>query len=320
MERVSKLWRILRIFTLIEGSSGISARDLAAKCEVSVRTVYRDVDLLKLAGIPIYSDKGYRVQETFFLPAVQFGLQEILSLIMGAQLLGRQKGSPLERGMDGAMEKIYAVLPPALRETALTESRRFTPAHEPSVDYRDQSPILEILASCCEANHCVRIEYHSLARDEVTTRAVDPYGFLYRSNALYLVGHCHLRDQIKIFKVDRIHNAKGLPESFQLPPEFDLGEYMRDAWGVVRGEPQHVAIRFAPALAHFVKESTWHPSQTCEDLPDGSAILRFKVGGLMEIASWLMGFSGEAEVLEPAELRSMLLEQARAIADLYGKK
>jgi predicted DNA-binding transcriptional regulator YafY len=317
LERISKLWRILRIFTLIEGGSGVSARDLAEKCEVSVRTIYRDVDLLKLAGIPIYFDKGYRVPEGFFLPAVQFGLQEVLSMIMGAQLLAHQKGSPLAKGMASAMEKVYAVLPPGLRETAVRESHRFTPAPEPRVDYRAQSAVLETLAACCEEKHCVLLEYHSLARDEVTEREVDPYGFLYRSNALYLVGQCHLRSQIKIFKVDRIHSAASLPESFQLPEEFDLGEYMRDAWGVVRGEPHEVSIRFAPSIAHFVKESIWHSSQTCTDNPDGSAVLHFKVGGLMEIAAWLMGFGGEAEVLEPAELRAMLLEQARAITDLY---
>ncbi len=318
MERVSKLWRILRIFTLIEGSSGVSAKELAAKCEVSVRTIYRDVDLLKLAGIPIYSDKGYRMPDTFFLPAIQFNLQEVISLIMGAQLLARQKGSPLERGMGTALEKIHSVLPTALRETALEESRRFTPAHEPSVDYRDQSPILEALASCCERKHCVRLEYHSLARDEVTTREVDPYGFLYRSNALYLVGYCHLRDQIKIFKVDRIHSAAPLPESFQLPPEFDLGEYMRDAWGVLRGEPHDVSIRFAPSISHFVKESIWHPSQRSEDQPDGSTVLHFRVGGLMELATWVMGFGGDAEVLAPEDLRTMLRDLARAITDLYS--
>lgn len=118
------------------------------------------------------------------------------------------------------------------------------------------------------------------------------------------MGHYHLLDQIEIFKVDRIHSAERLPRAFQLPEEFDLGEYMRDAWGVVWGEPHEVSIRFAPSICHFVKESIWHPSQTCADNPDGSAILHFKVEDLTEIAAWLMGFGGEAEALEPAGLRA----------------
>ncbi|WP_287152434.1 transcriptional regulator [Candidatus Solincola tengchongensis] len=318
MEKASKLWRLLKVFTLIEGKPGIGAAELAERCETSLRTVYRDVYLLKLAGIPIYYQKGYRIAPGFFLPPVQFDLTEMLSLAMGAELLSRQKGTPFQRGVESAMEKIYAAIPPGIREAVERESVHFTPAWEPTVDYARRLPVLDTLEKGVEEERSVAISYHSLSRDEVTRRKVDPYGFLFRSNAWYLVGYCHLRGEIKIFKVDRILEAELLGDRFQLPEDFSIREYMGDAWQVLRGEPREVEIRFSPQVAPYVKESIWHFSQRCRDCEDGSAVLSFRVSGLTEICSWLMAFGGEAEVLRPPELKEMLLERARGIVEKYS--
>ncbi|MBC7252761.1 MAG: transcriptional regulator [Actinobacteria bacterium] len=318
MERASKLWRLLKVFTLIEGKPGIGAAELAERCETSLCTVYRDVYLLKLAGIPIYYQKGYRISPHFFLPPVQFDLTETLSLAMGAEILSRQRGTPFQRGVERAMEKIYAALPPGIREAVHREAVHFSPAWEPTVDYEKRLPVLELLERGVEENRSVTISYHSLSRDEVTERTVDPYGFLFRSNAWYLVGYCHLRGEIKIFKVDRILEAELLEETFQPPEDFNIREYMGDAWQVLRGEPREVAVRFSPQVAPYVKECIWHFSQRCRDCEDGGAVLTFRVSGLSEICSWIMAFGGEAEVLEPPELRDMVLERARGIVEKYS--
>jgi len=318
LERASRLWRTLKIFTLIEGRPGIGAAELAERCEVSLRTVYRDINLLRLAGIPIYHDKGYRVSEGFFLPPVQLDLNEVLSLAMGAEILSRQKGTPFQRGVESAMEKIYAVIPSGLRDSVTRESTHFSPAWEPTVDYGKRMHTLETLEDGVDENRTVQITYHSLSRDEVTTREVDPYGFLFRSNAWYLVGFCHLRGEIKIFKVDRIQEATLLEKAFQPPEDFSIQEYMGEAWQVMRGDAlQEVKVLFSPQAALYVKECLWHFSQRCAERDDGSAVLSFRVSGLTEICSWIMAFGGEAEVLQPPELREMVLERAKGIVQLY---
>jgi len=317
MERAGRLWRTLKVFTLVKGKPGIGAAELAERCEVSLRTIYRDINQLKLAGIPIYHDRGYRLSDDFFLPPVHFDLNETLSLAMGAEVLSRQRGTPFQRGVESAMEKIYAVLPPGIRDAARREAVHFSPAWEPTVDYSARLPILETLESGVEDGRSVRITYHALSRDETTVREVDPYGFLFRSNAWYLVGHCHLRGEIKIFKVDRILRAELLDRTFQLPEDFSIQEYMGDAWQVMRGEPREVRVLFSPQAAPFVKEGVWHFTQRCEDRDDGCAVLSFRVSGLAEVCSWVMAFGGEAEVLEPPELKEMVAERARGILERY---
>lgn len=317
MEKASRIWRILKIFTLIEGRPGVTAGELADSCEVSLRTIYRNISLLKLAGIPLYCDRGYRISEGFFLPPVHFDLNETLSLAMGAELLSRQKGTPFQRGVEGAMEKIFAVLPPGIRDALTREVAHFRPAWEPTVDYGKHLPVLEALERAVEQGRSIEMKYFALSRDETTERRVDPYGFLFRNNGWYLVGLCHLRKEIKIFKVDRIRRASLLEERFEQPEDFSIRDYMGDAWQVMRGEPRDVEVLFSPQAAPFVKESIWHFSQRCSDREDGSAVLSFRVGGLAEICSWIMAFGGEAEVLGPPELRRMVAERAQGIVERY---
>lgn len=319
MERASRLWRILKIFTLVKGKPGIKASELAEKCEVSQRTIYRDINLLKLAGIPIYCDEGYRVSEDFFLPPVRFDLGEVLSLAMGAELLSRQKGTPFQRGVESAMEKIYAAIPPGLRDAVTRETTHFSPAWEPTVDYVKRVPILEVLERGVEENRTVRMTYYALSRDQASEREVDPYGFLFRSNAWYLVGYCHWRGEIKIFKVDRIMDAQLLEYSFEPPRDFSIQEYMGDSWQVMRGDkPYDIEVLFSPQAAPYARECTWHFSQRCHDKEDGNAVLSFRVSSLSEVCSWVMAFGGEAEVLKPPELKEMVLERAESILRRYG--
>lgn len=318
MEKLSKLWRILKLFTLIEAKPGIKARELAERCEVSLRTVYRDINLMKLAGIPLYYDGGYRISEDFFLPPLHLDLMETLSLLMGAELLASQKGTPIQRGIESAVQKIYAALPAGLREEARRESARFSPAWTPAVDYHRRLSILEVIEEGIEAGRSVFIDYLAMSTGEKTERVVDPYGFLFRSNAWYLVGYCHLRGEIKIFKVDRIKAAHLTNERFQVPEDFSVKEYMGAAWQVMRGDRDYrVAVYFPPHVAPFVTECIWHFSQTCETLEDGGVILRFKVSSLEEVANWLLGFGGDARVLEPRELMEILVEKASRILQVY---
>ncbi|MEJ5185462.1 MAG: YafY family protein [Candidatus Geothermincolales bacterium] len=320
LEKFSKLWRIIKLFTLIEGNPGVKAKDLAERCEVSIRTIYRDIQLMKLAGIPLYYDDGYRIAEGFFLPPLQLDLMETLSLLMGAELLARQKGTPFQRGIESAVQKIYASLPAGLREEARRESARFSPAWQPAVDYQRRLSILEVLEEAIEEKRSVRIDYRAMSTGECTERLVDPYGFLFRSNGWYLVAHCHLRGEIKIFKVDRILDAVITGDRFEVPEDFNIREYMGEAWQLMRGERVYqVAIQFPPHVAPFVTECIWHFSQTCEPREDGSVILRFRVSGLEELANWLLGFGGDARVQEPRELEDLLVEKASRVLQVYRR-
>ena len=98
----------------------------------------------------------------------------------------------------------------------------------------------------------------------------------------------------------------------EVPAEFDLRAYFGDAWGVYRGERSYeVELRFAPEAAGVVMETTWHHTQQSRKNDDGSVTLSFRVDGLKEIVWWVLGWSGNVEVVRPPELRQMVLERLR---------
>ena len=93
---------------------------------------------------------------------------------------------------------------------------------------------------------------------------------------------------------------------------------MRAAWDVIADEPLvDIVVRFDPAVAQRVAETRWHPSQVTELAADGSLLWRARVSGVLEVRSWILGWGGDAEVLEPAELRDWVAAQHAAGAALY---
>jgi predicted DNA-binding transcriptional regulator YafY len=131
---------------------------------------------------------------------------------------------------------------------------------------------------------------------------------------MYVVGYCHLRREIRVFAVERIRSAAVLRETFVVPPGFDVDAYLRDAWGIVRGELIAVRAVFSRAMAPYIRERLWHPSQELRELTGGRLELRLRIADTGEVRRWLLGFGAEAEVLEPVALRETIAREAQRLA------
>ncbi|HLH07022.1 MAG TPA: WYL domain-containing protein, partial [Terriglobales bacterium] len=149
-------------------------------------------------------------------------------------------------------------------------------------------------------------------------REVDPYRFWYVNNGLYMVGHDHLKNDLRVFAVERIQSVSITNRRFEIPPDFNFEEFKKTAFNLIWGEPQEVKIRFSPSQAPYIRERTWHPSQRIEDEVDGSIILTLQVADLWEVKRWLIGFGADAEVLEPGELREEVARDCRAMMCMFG--
>ena len=138
------------------------------------------------------------------------------------------------------------------------------------------------------------------------------------THALYLMGWDESRKANRTFKVERILSASLTPETFTPPEDAATAKELLRAWDVIADEdPVDVVIRFSPSVAKRAAETRWHPSQELEPEADGSLIWRGRVAGLREIKIWILGWGSDAEVLEPAELRSLVAEELARAAALY---
>jgi predicted DNA-binding transcriptional regulator YafY len=139
--------------------------------------------------------------------------------------------------------------------------------------------------------------------DEPVPREVDPYKLWYVNNGLYLVGFDHRSEDMRVFAVERISHAALTNRRFEIRSGFDFEKFSQSAFVMIGGEAQEVEIKFSKDQAPYIRERTWHPSQSIETKPNGSVILRLKVADLGEVKRWLIGFGAGALVLKPADLR-----------------
>lgn len=323
MPRGERFGRLLKILIAIEANPCLTPKDLALRCEVSTRTIYRDIEALELAGVPIYYQrtppKGYKLTNNFFLPPVSLNVLEAISLGVVGHSLANQQGIPYSQAIQSALDKIMAKLPEELRQATYKASYNILFDHEPAVDYQSYTKIFSDLEKARRQQQTVLLNYYSFSRQTSTQRLVDPYALIYRQNAWYLLGFCHKRQKLRMFKVNRIKSLELTEKQYRLPANFKLNEYLANAWRLVAGKPKTVRVRFSGEAARRVREGQWHDSQQLNWLEDGRLLMTVKIAGLKEFAAWLLSFGAEAEVLYPPALRKLMTKTAKALAKVYEK-
>lgn len=326
-DQLSRQWKLIQL--LAKARYGIGADALADELACTRRTVYRDLDALMFAGFPITSEKRdgrafYRVIEGFKLGDTPFTPDELLALGFSEDLLRSLEGTVFHDSIQSALAKIRASLGPELAEflARLRQSFRVLPG--PHKNYADLADVIRTLNEAVLAHRTVRMKYTTARTGETRAREFDPYRVWYRSGGLYAIGHDHKSGELRTFAVDRIKAPELTKARFKIPDDFDFEARSASAFGVVVEPPERVRIRFAAQRALYVREHDWHPSQKIERLADGSIELAMDVGPGDELASWVLSFGADAELLEPAALRAQVaraLDGARArYADAPAKK
>jgi len=318
-DQLSRQWRLLH---LIDRPQGVTVEDAARDLGCAVRTVWRDVNALEKAGMPLYPERaadGYksvwRVREEFKqrLP-LKMTLGELAALVMSRELMAPLGASVLGPAATAAFDKIQAVLSrDALKLLDAMRERLGVRA----LGAKLQQPAAEHLPLIHHALHesrTLRIRHYSPQRDEETERDIDPYHLTWFDGGLYLVAWCHLRQAMRIFAVERMRDVALLRRTFTVRPGFDADAYLGKAWGIVQGELVTVKVVFAKSLARYIRERLWHPSQKLRDLPDGRLEMTLQVADTLEVRRWILGYGVDAEVLAPENLREVLRAEAETLA------
>ena len=218
MRRADRLFQIVQL--LRRRRTVATAAQIAAKLEVSERTVYRDIRDLILAGTPIDGEAGvgYRLRPGYDLPPLMFDREEIQALVLGARIV-RQFGDPaLARASESILNKVAAVLPKEL-EPLLAETRLFVPTTIGSARSADG---LAVAREALVAQRRMRIRYTS-ERDESTERTVRPLGLFFWGRTWTLAAWCEMRVGFRNFRLDRVKTAT-LLDRFEDEP----GRTLRD--------------------------------------------------------------------------------------------
>lgn len=301
-----------------------TARQFAERFEVTARTAYRDVEYFKeQLRLPISYDPkrgGYYYSEANVPVSPVFSITEgeLLALYISQRVLEQYEGTPFAALLAGALQKLSGLLADAVTVDFQTLREAFSFHVGPPGTLET-----EIFAKASRAvteRRPVAIEYLTQSRGEVTRRVVDPYHLHNHGGAWYLIGFDHRTRSVRTFHLSRVRKAAVQPKTFERRPDFDLKTYLREGFGMIRGEQvEEVAIRFDAEQARYVAERTWHPTERRQRHPDGSLTLRFRLSGLEGVKRWGLSYGSHAEVLAPASLRREVAAEARRLAALYRK-
>jgi predicted DNA-binding transcriptional regulator YafY len=225
MRRADRLFQIIQH---LRSGKLTTARRMAELCEVSERTVYRDIADLVANGVPIDGEAGvgYVLRHGFDIPPLMFTESEIVALVMGARLVAAWGGPGHARGAKAAMAKIDAVLPERIRKRAANVAIHAFPTRGDAAE----RAALDLVSEAIDSRHRLAIRYRSL-QDQASSRTVRPLGLFYWGKVWTLTAWCELRVDFRSFRIDRIE-AVEQGEPFADEAGRTLADYFRNAVGI----------------------------------------------------------------------------------------
>jgi predicted DNA-binding transcriptional regulator YafY len=319
-DQVKRQWLLI---ARLAGSRGATLDELLAalppdhKCHV--RTVRRDLEALE-AHFPLYPDRvdghvRWRFVEGFKAPALAFSPTELMALVFSRDLMKPLAGTHVKESLDAALNKVTSALP----QEALAYVGRMrgwlAVGMGPHKSYQEHRQTIEQLARAIELKRTVHMRYFSASRNATRRREVDPYRLWYAAGALYLIGWCHTRREVRMFAVDRVRALAITNRPCQLPLGFDLEAYVRDALVVMRGRPMDVELVFDRKTAAWAKDREWHPSQGIEPIKGGALKMTLRVADTPELVGWILSFGSGVRVVRPPALRERVHGEAKKIIE-----
>ncbi|MCC9609682.1 WYL domain-containing protein [Blastopirellula sp. JC732] len=320
---LSRIQRLLQLLGLLQSGRPQNVDSLAVECGVSRRTIFRDLDTLRGASVPLAFDsetQRYHIPDTYFLSPTNLNAEEALSVMVLCSELGDGGGLPYYSNARKAATKLENSLPDRLK----SRLRRVSGAVEIKLNHSPQpeeaEEVYQQLVDAVGHRRSVRIRYKSLFDDgeEIGTK-LSPYKLLFSRHSWYVIGRSSLHRSTRTFKVGRIQSLESLEDEFKIPTGFRVERYLRSAWHMIpeEGPDQEVVVRFHKLVASNVAEVQWHKTQQVTWNDDGSIDFRVTVSGLREMSWWILGYGEQATVLSPPEMQQIVVGHARAIIDKY---
>lgn len=309
--------RLFSLLMLLQSRPTWTAGELGEELSVSTRTVHRYMEMLEEMGIPIYSERGrgggFALLRGYKLPPLIFSAEEATALAMGANLVRELWGESYRDAVTSATAKLNNVLPDDLRQEVGEALKGLVVSRLRARDYTPWEPLLHLLRGCIAERRRVRLTYQAFTLEE-TCREIDPYALAFRSGFWYVVGYCHLRQDLRTFRVDRTQEVTPLEMRFDPPRDFDARAYLEEA---MQWEQRYeVVVRLDPRIAPIVREYSDH-WMDLTDHEDGSVTARFATHDLNWALGWVLSYGSLAQVLEPPEMIERVREEAEAVANRY---
>jgi predicted DNA-binding transcriptional regulator YafY len=329
---VIRQWTILREIERAR-AAGVTIDELASLCEVTTRTIRRDLHSLEEAGFPLFDDRAsedgrtrWRVNgQAFKGLAAGLTMSELCALYFSRTLVESLSGTVFRDDVESAFEKLSSGLTPHMRRfldqlprviaTKADPFGRRIPISGDSEASRQQQQLMARALDAILNYRQTAISYYSKSSERQKTYVVHPYRLAHAQGALYLQAYVPEYVQVRTFAVERIQNLTVLDERFTPIEELPDAAFPHSL-GVHSGPPERIEIEFAPEVAEYVRSREWHTSQQVQECGNGGLVMRLDVCIDRALKTWILSFGPLARIVSPEPLAQDIaaqLEQARAL-------
>jgi len=307
-----KVDRLVSIIMILLDKKRVGARELADMFEVSPRTIYRDMDSINMAGIPVYSVSGvgggFEIMQKYKIDKKVFSTSDLSSILIGLSNL-----SVLIRGEEplNALAKVKSFIPADKAKDIELKANQIYIDLSPWIGNGNTQPYLEIIKAALRESKRISFEYAD-RRGNKTARTVEPYQLVLKSSHWYLQAYCHERNDFRLFKLSRISNLQIQKEIF-IPRDYQKPQL--DFTDILATMQTKIKIRIHKSAKDRVLDYCAYENF----LPNGDEhyIVNFPFIENEYHYNILFGFGDKCECLEPFHVREEMKRRVYDIADVY---
>lgn len=310
--KMNRIDRISAILIQLQSRRIVKAADIAERFVISLRTVYRDVNTLIEAGVPIIGEAGvgYSIMEGYRLPPVMFTKEEATAFLTAEKFVEKLTDATTIDNYQSAMYKIKAVLR-STEKNMLEDMEQ----HIEVLNSRRRQPMeagrdaLQPILNGIVGKNILSIDYFALHSQEQTTRKVEPVGIFFSMGNWHLIGYCRLRNDYRDFRVDRIKKLRITDECFdQQHPT--LKEYLAQITNREK-ELHKIVLRVKKEQARWLTEAKYYNGFVAELENDETVEMTFLTECTEMFARWYLSFGDTAQIISPDDMR----EKVQALID-----
>ena len=307
-----KIDRLVSIILLLLEKERIGAQELAEQFEVSPRTIYRDIDSINMAGVPIHSicgvGGGFEIMPQYKIDRKVFSSADLSAILMGLSgLSGILRGDELV----GALAKVKSFIPADRAKEIELLTNQVLIDLSPWTGSRTTQPYLELIKQALQESRLLSFEYID-RHGSITERIAEPYQLILKGDDWYIQAYCYIRDDYRLFKLARMSNLLVLDETFELreyqSPQLNFADTLSKM-------QEKIKLRVHESVLGRVLDECTEERYS----PDGEThyIVDFPLIENDYYYGILLGFGDKCECIDPPQVRAELKRRAEAIAALY---
>lgn len=317
---MNRIDRLTAIIIFLQGRKYVPIDEIADRYGISERTAYRDLKALEEAGVPIgiETGKGYYILRGYHLPPVVFSKGEAMSLLAAERLMQQWNNTELGKAYHSALDKIRSTLPP--------EEKDFFEAMDdhvgtlyPEVIHTElaDSNIFSFLQQAIFKNEIIEIKYKRPYGEEILNRKIEPLGLLVRGRNWYLAGWCRLRDDYRMFRLDRFETYKTTGEKLPSPPVHTLKEF-HELTLHREHELKEVTVWFRKDMAGYVGDQKYWHGWAWEKVTGDGVEMTFLTPSIDYTARWLLTWGKNVRVVHSDEMKETLKRISEELFEHYS--